>query len=328
MTWQPFVGTPADWDNLVIRLGARTPFQLSAWARFRETFGWQTRRLASDDGLGAVQFLTRSVGPLGVAWAAGGPVGTSSADSLRELPTAVEHAVGRRMLYTRIADHHPFSNTRDEVLRQAGWSRPHRDIVTNQTLVRQLVLTGSSLSGDYSSNWSRNLRRGQQRNISADVWASPDLDAVARLHRDVENSKKSFNADWRAQTEALCNVVSCFGNRLLLVRACNPAGEVMAIRAAIIVGAHAFDFLAATSAEGRRCYASNVAMHALLVAVSHRGATSYDFGGVDPRTNKGVFDFKHGAGGLEHRYVGEFEITSPRAIRPVLSKLMALRLSA
>jgi len=169
---------------------------------------------------------------------------------------------------------------------------------------------------------------GQQRNISAEVWASPDPETIARLHRDVETTKKSFTTDWRAQADALRNVIACFGERIVVVRACDSAGEVLAIRAATILGAHAFDFLAATSSEGRRCYASNVAMHTLLLAVSERGATSYDFGGVDPTTNKGVYDFKHGAGGLDHRYVGEFEFVSPRAFKPILSKLMALRLSA
>jgi len=328
MTWQPFVGTRVDWDGLVTRLDARTPFQLSAWARFRETFGWQTRRFVSNDGHSAVQFLTRSVGPLRVAWAAGGPLGTPSSTSLRDLQVAVKHAVGGGMLYMRLADHHPFADTREELLAQAGWSRPRRDIVTNQTLVRQLALTGSSLVDNYSSNWSRNLRRGQQRNISAEVWASPDPETIARLHRDVETTKKSFTTDWRAQADALRNVIACFGERIVVVRACDSAGEVLAIRAATILGAHAFDFLAATSSEGRRCYASNVAMHTLLLAVSERGATSYDFGGVDPTTNKGVYDFKHGAGGLDLRYVGEFEFVSPRAFKPILSKLMALRLSA
>jgi lipid II:glycine glycyltransferase (peptidoglycan interpeptide bridge formation enzyme) len=100
------------------------------------------------------------------------------------------------------------------------------------------------------------------------------------------------------------------------------------MRAAVVIGANAFDFLAATSNEGRKLYASNVALDALLTSLASRGVRRYDFGGVDRTNNKGVFDFKRGAGGTDFTYTGEFETAMPRLAKPVISKLMSLRLSA
>lgn len=328
MTWQLFAGSTREWDALVMSLGARTPFQMSAWATFRKTFNWSALRLVSSDDRGVVQLLTRAVGPLHVAWAAGGPLGDLSQGDLESLPTSVATLLGGRILYLRIADHSPQSETRERLFRQAGWSRPAHEIVTNHTLIRDLHESESASDDGYSSNWSRNLRRGQQRNVTAEVWASPDPVVIARLHRDVESTKGAFKADWRANEEALRNLISSFGDQLRVVRAVDAAGQTLSIRAATIHGSYAFDFLAATSTEGRKCYASNVAMHELLTTSAAQGATSYDFGGVDREENKGVYDFKHGAGGLEHHYVGEFEFVTPRIAKPVVSKLIALRLSA
>jgi lipid II:glycine glycyltransferase (peptidoglycan interpeptide bridge formation enzyme) len=59
-----------------------------------------------------------------------------------------------------------------------------------------------------------------------------------------------------------------------------------------------------------------------------RGVSRYDFGGVDRVLNKGVFDFKHGAGGIDHTYNGEFETAVPRLVKSLVSKLVSFRLSA
>ena len=107
----------------------------------------------------------------------------------------------------------------------------------------------------------------------------------------------------------------------------DTTGETLAIRAATLVGTNAFDFLAATSHEGRKNYASNVALDALLTALVGRGITRYDFGGVDEIHNRGVFDFKHGAGGEHLSYNGEFETTVPKTLHQVVAKLISSRLN-
>jgi lipid II:glycine glycyltransferase (peptidoglycan interpeptide bridge formation enzyme) len=184
------------------------------------------------------------------------------------------------------------------------------------------------VSDAYTSNWSRNLRRGLQRDVTADQWLKPDAHVIATLHQDVEDLKQPFHAQWRGDDAAIKRLLNCFGERLVLVRAHDANGVVLAMRAAVVVGLHAYDFLAATSKDGRKTYASNVALDALLGLLAARGVTSYDFGGVDRVNNKGVFDFKHGAGGTEQAYGGEFETVVPRVAKSVVSKLVSLRLSA
>jgi len=328
MTWHRFEGSAEQWDHLVERLGATTPFQLSAWALFRQSFGWDSLRLVTSDNAAAVQMLSKSIGPVRIAWAPGAPLGDVTINQLGELADVTRQLLGGRVAYVRVADHHPHNPSRVDSFRKAGWSRCSALLGSSETLVRSLDPTTAALQNSYSSNWSRNLRRGIQREITANIWDSPEPELVARMHRDVEAVKEPFRAEWRGDSASIQRLLEVFGERLLMVTAQDKTGSVLSLRAAVIIGTSAFDFLAATSSEGRKLYASNVALDVLLTTLATRGVTRYDFGGVDRVNNKGVFDFKHGAGGTDFAYTGEFETAVPRLAKPVVSKLMALRLSA
>jgi len=328
MSWRRFAGTDDAWDSMVTRLGMTTPFQFSAWANFRSTSGWRTLRLVTDDANCATQLLVKSIGPMRIVWSAGAPLGRTSTSLLVELREAAHREVGGSVSYLRVADHRQLGEACEAEFRDAGFVRPARLLSTSQTLVRNLSSDHAELTEAYTSNWSRNLRRGQQRQVVAEEWVSPNAAQLARLHQDVENLKHSFDADWRRDEGSMRRLLECFGERLIVVRAIDAHGALLAARAAVVCGTTGFDFLAATAPEGRRCYASNVALDALLSLLAARGITRYDFGGVDQTKNKGVFDFKHGAGGMPYSYVGEFEFVSPRIARSVVSKLVALRLSA
>jgi hypothetical protein len=327
MSWRQFSGGADEWDSTVVRLGMATPFQLSAWANFRSAFGWRPLRLVTGDGNCAAQLLVTSIGPVRIVWGAGAPLGAVSTSLLAELPEATRHAVGGSVSYVRVADHRQLADVFINEYRDAGFVRPARLLSTGQTLVRNLS-GNATLADAYTSNWSRNLRRGHQREVLAGEWTSPDAAQLAHLHQDVENVKHSFDADWRRDEGSMRRLLECFGGRLVVVRAVDANGMLLTARAAVVCGATGFDFLAATAPEGRRCYASNVALDALLSLLAARSITRYDFGGVDQTNNKGVFDFKHGAGGTPYSYVGEFEFVSPRIARGAVSRLVPLRLSA
>jgi hypothetical protein len=328
MSWRRFAGSDDEWDSMVTRLGIATPFQFSAWADFRGTFGWRTLRLVTDDWNCAAQLLVKSIRPMSIVWGAGAPLGATSTSLLAGLAEAAHREVGGSVSYLRIADHRQLNEACRTEYRDAGFVRPARLLSTGQTLVRNLSSDHATLAEAYTSNWSRNLRRGHQREVRAEEWTSPDAAQLARLHQDVENLKHSFDTDWRRDEDSMHRLLECFAGRLVVVRAIDAHGTLLAARAAVVCGTTGFDFLAATTLEGRRCYASNIALDALLSLLAARGSTRYDFGGVDQTNNKGVFDFKHGAGGIPYSYVGEFEFVSPRIARGVVSKLVSLRLSA
>lgn len=316
MTWAHFTNDDAAWDDIISRHSPKSPFQGSAWANFRVADGWQPVRFILENEQAAVQFLTKhKMGLLAVCWSAGGLAGSCSPTHLAELPMAVRNVLGSRVTYLRISDFREFDSEHEVAYLGAGWTTSRHAMSSGRTLVRSLTSDHDQLRVEYSSNWSRNLRRGEQRGIHYERWTTPDYTLMAEMYRDVVDLKKSFSADWRASPESLSDFATSFGDSLCIVRAISPDWKTLSYRAAVNLGSVAFDILAATSYEGRKCYASHVATDGLLETLASLGCTHYDFGGVDQQGNSGVYNFKHGAGGRDFRYLGEWHCSLPQIAR-------------
>ncbi len=324
MTWHTFSGSEAEWDNLAISLASTSPYQTSAWGSFKRSAGWSSVRLLTTDGRCAVQVLIKHFMFVSIVWAPGGPIGEVTEADLIDLASAIKTESPSLVQYVRVSDFRPSLPARHKQYELAGWHRPRATLSAAQTLTCEL--NRNTLGSNYSKNWSRNLRRGEDRGITASAWLPADSTEIACLHQSVVTTKGLETNDWRTRPAEVARLLECFANQLVLVKATDAAGTVLALRGAVVIGSLGFDFLAATSDDGRKNYASNIALHHLLDVLTTRGVTAYDFGGVDYHANKGVYDFKHGAGGTEHSYVGEFEIVRPRILRSFISTMVASRL--
>jgi lipid II:glycine glycyltransferase (peptidoglycan interpeptide bridge formation enzyme) len=96
-------------------------------------------------------------------------------------------------------------------------------------------------------------------------------------------------------------------DRFMIAVAQDREGRIIAARGAGRLGSHGQDLFAATPEEGRRCYASYVTLWCLLEELRDIGVKTYDFGGIDPENNPGVYNFKRGAGGVKVRRLGEWD---------------------
>lgn len=323
MGWQIFTGSDLDWDKIVQSLPSLSPFQGSQWARFKATDGWIPFRLVSADQRCAIQFLVKQQrGLLVIGWAAGGPVGQLSPELAAGLGQVFRRQFPRRVKYLRLSDFHPATAPSSSLYGPAGWRRCRQPLSNGSTLIRRLTPNDESIRESYSSNWSRNLRRGEQRGVRFEQWNTPNFVEMANIYQEVIDLKRSFEADWRTDPNALERFHSMFGTNLVLVRAFDSQNQTLSYRAAFTHDKTGYDMLAGTSLEGRKCYASHVATHGLLHVLANQGCQTYDFGGVDKQSNLGVFNFKHGAGGIEHSYVGEFQVSFPHAVLTSLERIM------
>lgn len=323
MTWSQFFDDDKTWDGFIAHLNPLSPFQLSAWARFRMDDGWSPVRFISEINSGAIQFLVKRYSKVfTVAWSSGGPCGTVTAHSLAHLSRAVQQSLNSHFTYLRISDFSPESPRVLSEYSNANWLRCRRTFGSQITLFRDLPMCASDLRASYTDNWRRNLRRGEQRNVRWEHWENPDTALMASMYLDLVDYKQDFKADWRGDNGRLTRFIEEFGDSLCIVRAISPSEETLSFRAAIRIGNLGFDILAATSLEGRKCYASHVATHGLLDVLSRTGCRRYDFGGVDKLQNLGVYNFKHGAGGLDHSYLGEWQFATPRYARNLIQNVV------
>jgi len=327
MAWEPFIGSDPQWDQTINGLANPSPYQTSAWSTFRNRDGWKSVRLVANTHPAAIQILVRRVLGVVIAWAPGGPLGEVTTALLSNLRLQLRLHLSANISYVRLADFTADDDGRVEQYLRAGWRRPRTTLSSGLTLTRSLTADIESLRASYTKNWLRNLRRGEERGVTASVWTAPDISILVELHRSVAETKGIPANDWRTNAVRFHHLLSCFHDQIVIVRATDSSGATHAIRGAVLCGTQAFDFLAATSHDGRTLYASNVALHCLLEVLAQRDIATYDFGGVDPVKNKGVYDFKHGAGGHDHAYNGEFEATDPRILSSALCTLISLRLA-
>lgn len=325
MTWRRFEGSHEEWDELIGDEARAAVYQSAPWAQFRERAGWSVLRLISERGTAHAQFLSRRKGPLTVFWGPGAPMGAPSATEMTDLPRIVRSLSGSKTLYIRLSDFRNFQDSSDNPYDDAVWRRPQRQLSTGITMIRPLPMDITKLAEGYSKNWKRNLSRGLQRKLVVQAWKSPDFGEIARLHREVAAIKTSFRADWRASEISLRTFGDCLGSRLEISAVRDNLGNLLSIRGAVCAGEFATDFLAATSVLGRKCYASNVALDHLLRSLVQRKVTTFDFGGIDETANKGVSDFKHGAGGQRLIRAGEFETALPFFLASPVGSLITFR---
>ncbi len=324
VVWSLFHGNAEDWDRLVIGLGKPVLHQSFAWGEYRRSGGWIPLRLCARGVAGridaACQLLTKRKYGLNVVWLPGGPSGSFSyfgAEFMQVLRTWLGP-----WIYVRINALRTKTDDDEAHLIEQGWQR-------------SLVRLGSGLSLDFdlgpvegerlrraSGNWRHNLRRSTKYGLRIESWEYPEVSQIAALYREMEEIKGQVERVPEADLEPL---LRCLGNQLIVYRALDVNGEVVAMRAAAVFGFKAWDMLAAAGATARKTYASHATFWALTEACRERGAKVFDMGGVDPVGNSGVFNFKQGTGAVLTEFLGEWEYASPNFLRRLANYAMIQR---
>ena len=125
----------------------------------------------------------------------------------------------------------------------------------------------------------------------------------------------------------LQSAIDVFGDKLILVRSDDAAGNALAIRGAICFGDTAWDYIAITTPAGRKTYASYAVFWALAESCFQLGMQRFDLGGIDPINNRGVYDFKKGTGSFQVDYEGEWDTAKPLWFRRIASRLISRKVS-
>lgn len=249
-----------------------------------------------------------------VAWCPGGLAGPIDfwSPALFDQIAASTHA---SRVYCRVAFSREKTAGDAAYLRSRGWVSPSTALSAALTMVWELPSSDDQVLTGLTQNWRHNLNRALKRNLRVTRWTDPSPAVLSRLyehmaaHKDID---ASFDA---SQLTALFRSL----DGLLLMYGCeSDAGVPLAVRACVVQHNAAWDLLAATSAEGRRCYASYAVLWALIRECRSLGVTQYDLSGVDPIGARGVYDFKRGTGAREQECLGEWEwSTSPLLRRAV-----------
>lgn len=303
------------WDRDLDRFPERSYVQSFGWGSYKATQGWTTIRFAArDEGgrlHGMLQALARTY-PCGlvVVWCPGGHVGPMdlwNADLLR----ALKAATAARVLYCRAAFMRERTESDAAYLRGLGWVVPRRTLSAAGTLIWELSPTDEEVSAALSGNWRHNLNRALHRNLRVRAWEAPAPSALAGLFHAMASYK---DLEMGFDVSAFTSLLSVLEGRILMYACEDDSGTPLAFRACVVGGDTAWDLLAATSPEGRRCYASYAVLWALVRRCRSLDVKKYDLGGIDPDLAPGVHAFKSGTGARERTYLGEWEWSTSRLL--------------
>ena len=331
MTWTSVTDADASvhWDRDLAALAGRSLAQTFGWGRYKAAQGWTTLRwtASGDDGrpVAMVQALCRDYpGRIAVVWCPGGLAGPLEHWNA-ELLDRMAATAGARHLYCRAA----FSRERtaDDAarLRIGGWTPPRRSVSAPRTMIWDLRPGEEELLAGLGSNWRHNLHRALRRGLRVVPWNDPSVDRLAQLFKTMA-LYKDIRASFTSKT--LTALFQSLRDRLVVYGCEGEAGAPLAVRACAVHAGCAWDLLAATSPEGRRCYASYAVFWALIRHCRGLGVTKYDLSGVDPLAAPGVYDFKRGTGAREQECLGEWQWASSGLLARAVELGMRLRPAA
>jgi lipid II:glycine glycyltransferase (peptidoglycan interpeptide bridge formation enzyme) len=324
--WESMDEGAAAWDAQLEGFESFTLYQEHAWGEHRRAQGWRPHRWLARDGSGkaiaAVQGLHRSLpGGGAMVWATG--IGSVSLPACGEsLRQRILRDTGARWLYVRLSFTVVNRPEDEQQLRDAGWRPVSHRLRTGFSMRLDLSRSEEELSAALSKNWRRNLRRAEKRDDRVERWERPDLDEILALYASMEQHKEIAQ---QFSAEELSGLFRHFSDRIALFAARSASGELLAIRGCTWLGHRAWDLFAATGPEGRNAYSAYRCCWEMLLDARRRGVQGFDFMGVEPSEESGVFLFKRGTGAELIEYLGEWEWASLRPIAWAANRVLRSR---
>jgi lipid II:glycine glycyltransferase (peptidoglycan interpeptide bridge formation enzyme) len=321
VTWTSVADDEAarSWDVDLARLPGQSLVQTFGWGSYKAAQGWTPLRWVARDTEGSplamVQILVRTYPFRTVlVWCPGGLVGPIEFWN-RELLRQIGTATAARHLYLRVSFTRGRTESDARYLRSGGWVPPSRTVSAPLSMVWDLQASDDDMLAGLRPNWRHNLHRAFKRNLRVVRWADPSPAVLERLFASMAAHKE---VDRYFDVSSLIALFRSLDGRIVMYGCEDGSGIPLAVRACAVQHQSAWDLLAATSPEGRRCYASYAVLWALVRHCRALDVKQYDLSGVDPVNARGVYDFKRGTGAREEQCLGEWEwTTSPLLARAV-----------
>lgn len=326
--WSEWTKSVNEWETALLRFDDANIYQSWRWGLHRSEFGWRVTRLAhysNDIVTSLAQILHRNVTPLAtLCWIPGGPVGDLEVCNTA-LISCIRKLFPAPALYIHISATTEYRDELASSLQKHGWRKPRSMLNSDKTLIYDIYPDATQRRENLSKNWSRNLSRGEQRDLIVSEWTNPTAQQIASLTNEM-NQYKHLQTKRQNLYQTTESLLQHFRNDIVMVKCTNRNGELLALRGAIKLGHKAFDMFAAATPAGRKEYASNLCFWKLIELCERDGITRYDLSGVDPQGNPGVYNFKKGIGATDFTYLGEWSYSRPRVVRTVISRMIARRM--
>ena len=308
---------PVGWDDAAVRAPNGHVLQSSAWARIRETQGWEAEFVRIGDPLPVALILWRRL-PVGgrIAYVPRGPI-AARADLATALRHLAKHARTRGALLLKV-DPEVTPDDAAEPLRQAGFRRAAEIQPVLATLELDLGPdTGTLLAGlEKDTRWS--VRQAEKRGVVIrTVSSDTDLRTFYDLYAITGGRAGFITRTWDYYRLVWRTLID---GGFATLRLAEHEGAAVAGSMTWRCGEKELYMYGATSEAGRKCFAAYGLLWRSIIDARDSGRTRFDFGGIpadlanERDTMQGPYRFKRGFGGVPVLYAGAHDVV-PRELR-------------
>ena len=324
--WDIWDQTPAEWDIALQKFPSHNLYQSARWGEFKATSGWVIMRLVCINS-GEIETMAQALvkrAPLKsiIVWIPGGPIGEIANCDARFQKSITSEAKAR-FSYFRMGLMNPLSQMTSDSLIAQGWNSCARSLGAIETIKLDLSQSEEQVFSQSSSNWSRNLKRSGRLKNTPYVWSNPDSQVICDALDEMTKFKQISNQISTFDNALLTKFLSLFSSEVIVVRVDDEDGQLLSLRAGLLIGEKGWDIIAVTTPEGRRNYSSYAVFQRLTTELILSGCGEYDLSGIDAANNTGVYNFKKGTGGTLIAYQGEWETSSPTFLCSLFSKVIS-----
>jgi len=316
--WSLYTGSDEEWDRQLSSMESWSYFHRSEWSSHLKNMGWSVARWHyQDSGNEALLqgFFKRYCCGITIFWFPDWIIGDYAFSERVEQD--IRKTLKIRFLYIRIRSHR-LLNLKD-IDNMQIFKRPIKALNSGLTMHLNLQLSETELRQNLTKNWRHNLNRSNK--LDYRICDIKDTEVIIELYSELASTKNIKDLFTPCEIRSLMEI---YGDKIVVIGAVTPDGVVQAIRGAIIVSDRAIDIFAAASLFSRKHYLSYSLCWEILLRSKAQGCEVYNFNGVDPENNPGVYNFKKGTGAKLVEMLGEFEWSNIPLMR-VLVRLMNRR---
>ncbi len=301
----------AAWDAVVWQHPGGNIFSSWMWGEYKARLNWKVERIAITDRggnpLAHVQYYERKRGLSRLVQIQGGPLLTSR--GAQQAETAVKLLLrhldlGRLDLLA--IDYERFESSEAVLALLAQGFVPvvakHNHTLEldlgqgYEAILRAAVDLGQGYEAILRAaepQWRNNLRRAEkQAGLTVHFPTATEdrlksFDAFSAMYGDLKKRKgfrNTFDCDAYRDLAA--------GDPHQVFVEIRDNDEIVTVRIAHLSADRCTDFFAASSEKARRSGAATLSVSRLVQYAIAQGCKAFDFGGIDPSGNRGVFDFK------------------------------------
>ncbi|WP_245524515.1 lipid II:glycine glycyltransferase FemX [Methylobacterium nonmethylotrophicum] len=294
----PVADVPA-WDEAVWAQGRGTIFSAAGWGTYKARRGARIARLSvvddAGDLLGLAQVQIKHRGPTRQVYLQGGPLLTRKGE--RQGEAVVRSLLAHLSLGPLDLVVVDFNRAESPGAVLGLLACGFRPVTTASRHTLEVDLTGGldAVTAEMDPRWRQRLRKAE-RNAAMTARFLDDpaerlaaFDAFAVMYASLKTRKNFANDfDCAAYRDLAAN------DPRHLILAVREGDELCLVRIAHRSRDRLTDFFTASTERAKANAAAYLAVWSFVRRATEDGCRAFDFGGIDPVRNRGVYDFKRG----------------------------------